>query len=70
MLRILHLVRPCSKNLCKCYNKALKLALYIPIDKMDEIENANKINNLYTTYKLCSEYNEEFIFDVSPKKKD
>lgn len=70
MLRILHLVRPCSKNVCKCHNKALKLALYIPIDEMDEIDNENKINDLLTTYKLCSEYNEEFIFDISPKKKD
>lgn len=70
MLGILHLVRPCSKKICRCYDKAFKLALYIPINKMDEIENENKINDLYTKYKLCSEYNEEFIFNISPKKKD
>ena len=35
-----------------------------------DIENENKIIDLYTKYKLCSEYNEEFILNISPKKKD
>ena len=70
MLKLLHLVRPCSKKMCKCYSKAFKLALYIPINKKDEIENHKKINDLYNIYKLCSKHNKEFNFDTVIKKKD
>jgi hypothetical protein len=38
-LGILHLMRPCSKKVCKCYDKAVKLTLHLPISKDDEKQN-------------------------------
>ena len=70
MLGLLHLMRPCSKKVCRCYDKAVKLTLHLPISKDDEIENQNKINELYTIYKLCTDYDGTNLHSYISKKKD
>ena len=54
MLGVLNLMRPCSKKVCKCYDKAVRLTLHLPISKDDEITNNKKINELYLYYKICT----------------
>ena len=53
MFSLLRSVRPCSKRICGCYDRALKLSLYLPIDKDDEIENDKKKEELRNVYSIC-----------------
>jgi len=69
MLELLQLMRPCSKKMCICYNQAIKLSLYIPISKSDELQNTVKINHLYTKYKLCAGYRGCDLHSFVSKKK-
>ncbi len=55
MLGLLHLMRPCSKKVCKCYDKAVRLTLHLPISKDDDKKNKEKINDLYLNYKICTD---------------
>ena len=53
MFSLLRSVRPCSKRICGCYDRALKLSLYLPIDKDDEIENDKKKDELRRVHNIC-----------------
>ena len=53
MFSLLRSVRPCSKRICGCYDRAIKLSLYLPIDKEDEIENDKKKDELRKMYNIC-----------------
>ena len=69
MFELLQLMRPCSKKICRCYKSAINLSLYIPIDKADELVNKNRINQLYTKYKLCNGYRGCDLHSFISKKK-
>ena len=53
MFSLLRSVRPCSKRICGCYDRAINLSLYLPIDKDDEIENDKKKDELRKVYSIC-----------------
>ena len=57
MFSLLRSVRPCSKRICGCYDRAIKLSLYLPIDKDDEIENDKKKDE----FAMC------IVFDASTR---
>jgi len=55
MFRLIHSIRPCSKRICGCYDRAVKLALYLPINKDDEKRNNKKIDDLHIVYNMCTQ---------------